>query len=50
MYSDLVHDDLREDEDIAQSTAMIEAEVDAVKWKTELERVSSKLKVHVSPL
>lgn len=46
MYSDLVHDDLRENaNDFAQSTAMIEAEVDAVKWKTELERVSSKLKV-----
>merc|ERR1712025_819891 len=34
-----------DDEDDGAATALIEAEVDVVKWKTELERVRPKLKV-----
>jgi len=45
MYTDMVHGNVNDDDDHAASTALIEAEVDVVKWKKELERVRPKLKV-----
>lgn len=46
MYSDIAHGNVNDDDDDDEAaTALIEAEVDVVKWKTELERVRPKLKV-----
>lgn len=46
MYTDMVHGNVNDnDDDLAASTALIESEVNVVKWKTELERVGPKLKV-----